>query len=162
MAQPNERPAWMDEAEQIAARRPRGLLFLCVANSARSQIAEAVASLLVPAGTSLFSAGSQPSEWIRPESVTVMAELGVDIEWNRCKHVDEIPTDMVDTVITLCDEESCPAFLGDAHRVHWGLPDPAADEGDAATRLGAFREVRDELLRRLTVVFDVPKDEPVG
>jgi len=147
----------MDEAEQMAARRPGGLLFLCVANSARSQIAEAVASLLVPAGTSLFSAGSEPADWIRPESVAVMAELGVDIEWNRCKHVDEIPSDMVDTVITLCDEESCPVFLGDAHRIHWGLPDPAAHEGDDAERLAAFRAIRDELLERLAVVFG-PRD----
>jgi len=143
----------MDEAEQIAARQVGGLLFLCVANSARSQIAEAVASLLVPAGTSLFSAGSEPAEWVRAEAITVMAELGVDIEWNRCKHVDEIPVDMIDTVITLCDEESCPVFGGDAHRVHWELPDPAAVEGDEGERLDAFRAVRDELLQRLTVVF---------
>lgn len=160
MSESNERPAWLDEAEQIAARRPAGLLFLCVANSARSQIAEAVASLLVPAGTSLFSAGSDPAEWIRPEAVTVMAELGVDIEWNRSKHVDEIPVDMVDTVITLCDEESCPVFVGDVHRVHWGLPDPAALDGDEAERLDAFRKTRDELIERLTVVFGLRASAP--
>ena len=67
---------------------------------------------------------------------------------------------VLDTVITLCDEESCPVFVGDVHRVHWGLPDPAALDGDEAERLDAFRKTRDELIERLTVVFGLRASAP--
>jgi arsenate reductase len=103
-------------------------LFLCVANSARSQIAEGVARALAPAGTTVWSAGSRPTS-VRPEAVAVMREIGLDISSHRSKAVAEIPATEVDTVITLCGEEECPLFLGQARRLHWGLPDPAAVTG---------------------------------
>ena len=59
----------------------------------------------------------------------------------------------VDVVVTLCAEEVCPIWLDDAHRVRWGLPDPAAAVGTPEEQLDAFREVRDELRKRLAVVF---------
>ena len=65
------------------------------------------------------------------------------------KSVETIPAESVDAVITLCAEEVCPVFLGKATRLHWGLPDPAAVEGDPQARLDAFRAVRDELIERL-------------
>jgi arsenate reductase len=126
----------------------KGILFLCVANSARSQIAEGVARSMVPAGTKVWSAGSRPTS-VRPEAIAVLEEIGIDISHHRSKAVAEIPAAEVDTVITLCGEEECPLFLGKARRLHWGLPDPAAVQGSEAERLDAFRNVRDELAARL-------------
>jgi arsenate reductase len=83
----------------------------------------------------------------------VLSEIGIDGRGQRSKNVAEIDPEAVDTVITLCGEEECPVFLGAAARLHWGLPDPAGAGGDDAARLGAFRNVRDELQRRLAVVF---------
>ena len=143
---------WIAEAAALRALRPRGVLFLCVANSARSQLAEGLARALAPAGVQVWSAGSHPTG-VRPEAVAVLAEIGIDISAHFSKAVAEIPTEQVDVVITLCAEQECPVFLGRAQRVHWGLPDPAACDGIAEERLEAFRAVRDELRRRLAVVF---------
>ncbi len=128
----------------------KGILFLCVANSARSQIAEGLARSLVPASVKVWSAGSRPTS-VRPEAIEVLAEVGIDIAQHHSKPVDEIPADEVDTVITLCGEQECPIFLGKARRLHWGLPDPAAATGSEKERLDAFRATRDELRRRLEV-----------
>lgn len=143
---------WLAEAQQLRRDNPRGLLFLCVANSARSQMAEGIARALAPPGVRVWSAGSQPTQ-VRPEAIAVLAELGIDISGHRSKAVAEIPAAAVDTVITLCGEEECPLFLGRATRIHWGLPDPAAVTGGSDARLAAFRRTRDELRRRLAVVF---------
>ncbi|MBK7772431.1 MAG: arsenate reductase ArsC [bacterium] len=145
-------PAWLLEAAVCRAQDRRGYLFLCVANSARSQLAEGIARALAPAHVTVMSAGSQPTR-VRPEALAVLAEIGIDGGGQRSKNVAEIDPATVDTVITLCGEEECPVFLGAAARLHWGLPDPAGAGGDDAARLGAFRNVRDELQRRLAVVF---------
>ena len=126
----------------------KGILFLCVANSARSQIAEGIARSLAPPEIKVWSAGSRPTS-VRPEAIAVLGEIGIDISHHRSKLVDEIPAGEVDTVITLCGEQECPLFLGKARRLHWGLPDPAAVTGSAEERLAAFRSTRDELRRRL-------------
>jgi protein-tyrosine-phosphatase len=144
-----ERPeTWHIEAALLRALRPRHLLFLCVANSARSQLAEGLARRLAPAGMKISSAGSEPTS-VRPQAVRVLTEIGVDITNERSKGVDEVE-DTVDAVITLCAEEVCPVWLADAWRLHWGLPDPAAVRGTEQEELDAFRGVRDELRRRLT------------
>jgi protein-tyrosine-phosphatase len=132
---------------------PRGLLFLCVANSARSQMAEGIARSLAPPGVKVWSAGSQPTR-VRPEAIAVLTEIGIDISDHRSKAVSEIPAVDIDTVITLCGEEECPVFLGNARRLHWGLPDPAAVEGHESVRLDAFRRIRDELRRRIAGLFE--------
>jgi protein-tyrosine-phosphatase len=124
-----------------------GILFLCVANSARSQMAEGIARSLAPPRVKIWSAGSRPAT-IRPEAIAVLKEIGIDISAQRSKAVAEIPALEVDTAITLCAEEECPIFLGKAHRLHWGLPDPVAASGP--NNLKAFRKIRDELLRRIT------------
>ena len=147
-----EVPDWLVEAAILRESGPKGFLFLCVANSARSQMGEGVARLLAPADVRVQSAGSHPTS-VRPEAATVLTELGVDLSLHASKNVADIDPTTVDTVITLCAEEECPVFLGKALRLHWGLPDPAAVEGDEETRLNAFRTVRDELKRRLSVVF---------
>lgn len=133
----------------------KGILFLCVANSARSQMAEGIGRSLAPAGTTVWSAGSRPTS-VRPEAVAALAEVGIDISHHRSKSVSEIPAAEIDTVITLCGEEECPVFLGKAERLHWGLPDPAAAAGSEADRLAAFRTVRDELRRRIAALFAAP------
>jgi arsenate reductase len=143
---------WERDAEAIRAARPRHVLFLCVANSARSQLAEGIARSLAPAGVKVSSAGSRPSR-VNPLAVKALAEIGIDIGGHRSKSVDAFAPDDVDVVVTLCAEEVCPVFLGRALRVHWALPDPAAGDGDEAARLEAFRRVRDELRKRLALVF---------
>ena len=126
----------------------RSLLFLCVANSARSQMAEGIARSLAPDGLGVFSAGSQPS-LINPLAVRALAEIGVDAAAQRSKGLDAIPVAEIDTVVTLCAEEVCPVFPGRVTRHHWPLPDPAAATGDEQARLAAFRSVREELRRRI-------------
>jgi arsenate reductase len=129
-----------------------GILFLCVANSARSQIAEGLARAMAPAGIIVWSAGSRPTQ-VRPEAIAVLKEVGIDISGHRSKSVSEIPVAEVDTVITLCAEEECPIFLGQATRLHWGMADPAAVQGSEADRLNAFRTTRDQLQQRLEILF---------
>lgn len=143
---------WRAEAEELRRLAPRHVLFLCVANSARSQMAEGIARALAPPGVTVSSAGSQPSQ-VNPLAIRALDELGFDLRSHRSKSVDEVDPAGVDAVITLCAEEVCPVFLGRAHRVHWGLPDPAAAGRTEEERLEAFRAVRDELRRRLAVVF---------
>jgi arsenate reductase len=126
---------------------------MCVANSARSQLAEGLARWLAPAGVEVYSAGSQPSR-LRPEAVEVMAELGVDISGQRSKGVDEVPAADIDMVITLCAEEVCPVFPRPVARLHWPLPDPAGPEdAPLGERLEGFRRARDEIRRRVEALF---------
>jgi len=143
---------WQTEAEELRRRAPRNVLFLCVANSARSQMAEGIARSLAPSGVTVSSAGSHPSR-VNPLAIRALDEIGIDIRSNRSKSVETVPAAGVDAVITLCAEEVCPVFLGKAHRVHWGLPDPAGAGGTEEEQLQSFRNVRDELRRRLAVVF---------
>jgi arsenate reductase len=131
----------------------KGILFLCVANSARSQMAEGIARSLAPTEIKIWSAGSSPTR-VRPEAVAVLGEIGIDISGYRSKSVAAIPASEVDTVITLCGEEECPVFLGRAERLHWGLPDPAAVIGSQEEVLAAFRKVRDELYRRIAAFLE--------
>ena len=144
--------AWQGEAEELRKLSPRHILFLCVANSARSQMAEGIARSLAPAGVTISSAGSNPSR-VNSLAIRALDEIGLDIRGQSSKSVDTISSDGVDAVITLCAEEVCPAFLGKAHRVHWGLPDPAGAGNTEEQQLQAFRNVRDELRRRLAVAF---------
>ena len=143
---------WQGEAAEIRSRKPKGFLFLCVANSARSQMAEGIARSMAAKDVRVQSAGSHPTR-VRPEAVAVLLEAGIDASGHASKSVTDIDPATVDTVITLCGEEECPVFLGNAYRVHWGLPDPAAVEGTDEERLAAFRSVRDELIKRLERVF---------
>ena len=132
---------------------PKGILFLCVANSARSQMAEGLARRLFGGRVPIQSAGSRPTR-VNPFAIEAMAEIGIALDAHRSKAVDEIPPASVDLVITLCAEEVCPLWLGSATRLHWPLPDPATNDptvpADELRR--RFREVRDEILRRLVAL----------
>ena len=105
----------------------KGILFLCVANSARSQMAEGLGRLIFGDRMPVQSAGSQPSR-VNPYAIEVMREIGVDITRHTSKSVETIDPAAVDTVITLCAEEVCPVFLGQARRLHWPIPDPASED----------------------------------
>jgi arsenate reductase len=130
------------------------ILFLCVANSGRSQMAEGIAKNLLGDKGQIQSAGSKPSR-VNPFAITALWELGIDISGHRSKSVTEIDPATVETVITLCAEEECPVFLGTAERLHWPLPDPGKDAQTDETKLKSFREVRDEISRRLKIYLDL-------
>ncbi|MGH7332502.1 MAG: arsenate reductase ArsC [Candidatus Rokuibacteriota bacterium] len=125
------------------------ILFLCVANSARSQMAEGLARALAPEGYRFLSAGSNPGA-LNPLAVRALAETGIDISHHRAKGLDDVPLAEADVVVTLCAEEVCPVVRGGVRRLHWPLPDPAPD-------LAAFRRVRDELRRLLPALWS---DQP--
>jgi arsenate reductase len=144
--------SWQEEADELRRLAPRHVLFLCVANSARSQMAEGIARSLAPSGVKISSAGSAPSG-LNPLAVRALAEIGIDIRGHHSKGVETISPEGVEAVITLCAEEVCPAFLGKARRIHWGLPDPAGNRATEEAQLQTFRDVRDELRRRLGSVF---------
>jgi arsenate reductase len=131
---------------------PTGVLFLCVANSARSQMAEGYARAYAPPGVEVWSAGSEPRQ-LNPLAVAVMAEEGIDLSGHRSKGVGEVPPARIGTVVTLCAEEVCPTFPRPVRRLHWPLPDPAAADGDDAGRRAAFRAVRDEIRARVAALF---------
>lgn len=132
----------------------RKILFLCVANSARSQMAEGLARAVVPAGWEVRSAGSFPTR-VNPWAIRVMGEVGIDLGGHHSKRVDEISPGDVDLVITLCAEEVCPAFLGEAERLHWPLTDPdLKDESrPEEDHLAAFRAARDEIRGRIDALL---------
>jgi arsenate reductase len=98
----------------------------------------------------VFSAGTKPTR-VRPEAISVMREVGIDISGHRSKSVDEFAGQDFDYVITVCDnaKESCPIFPTKTKRIHWSIEDPAAARGSAEEILTAFRRARDELRARL-------------
>jgi arsenate reductase len=124
----------------------KSILFLCVANSARSQLAEALGRMIFGDRIAVQSAGSEPSH-VNPYAIEVMRELGVDLAAHRSKSVETIDPATVDTVITLCAEEVCPVFLGKARRLHWPIPDPASRDPSLSREemLSRFRTARDTI-----------------
>ena len=121
------------------------VLFLCVANSARSQLAEAICRQILPHFES-WSAGSNPTH-VRPQVRLVLDEVGFDSHGLRSKGLPAVPFDEIDLVVTLCAEENCPLLPSGVKRISWPLPDPAAAPDEES--MEAFRATRDELIRRL-------------
>jgi arsenate reductase len=126
--------------------RAKSILFLCVANSARSQMAEGLARQRFGDRVRVQSAGSQPSR-VNPYAIEVMREVGVDLTGHHSKSVDSIDTASVGTVITLCAEEVCPVFLGHVERIHWPIADPASSDPSLSPDelLSRFRAARDQI-----------------
>ncbi len=129
-----------------------GVLFLCVANSARSQMAEGLARAVAPKGREIYSAGSAPTH-LNPFAREVMQELGIDISSHRSKTIDEIPSDRIGTVITLCGEEVCPVFPENVERFDWPFEDPAAAKGSDEEVRKEFRRIRDQIRTKIEDFF---------
>lgn len=128
------------------------ILFMCVANSARSQLAEGLARQSF-SDAEIKSAGSLPGK-LNPYAVQVMKEIGIDISQQYSKSVDDLPPRFIvglDYIITLCAEEVCPTMVAQsAKKIHWPFPDPASKEPlPEEESLRRFREARDAIQARL-------------
>jgi protein-tyrosine-phosphatase/DNA-binding transcriptional ArsR family regulator len=137
------------------ARRGRGaaaarVLFLCTGNSARSQMAEALAEQLSGGALSAASAGSHPKP-LHPNAVRVMRARGIDLAGRRSKYLGEFAAERFNYVISLCDRvrEVCPEFPGRPELIHWSLPDPGREPGSDEETLPAFERTAAELESRI-------------
>jgi ArsR family transcriptional regulator, arsenate/arsenite/antimonite-responsive transcriptional repressor / arsenate reductase (thioredoxin) len=142
------------------ARRRRGaavarVLFLCTGNSARSQIAEALAAQLSGGALSAASAGSHPKA-LHPNAVRVMRSRGIDLSGRRSKHLNAFAGQRFDYVISLCDRvrEVCPGFPGGPELIHWSIPDPAREPGSDEETLPAFERTAAELANRIGFLIE--------
>jgi arsenate reductase (thioredoxin) len=127
--------------------KPIHILFMCVANSARSQLAEGLARSVFGTNAEVQSAGSNPGK-LNPYAVRVMNEVGIDISQQYSKSVDDLSPKFIvglDYIITLCSEEVCPTMVAQkAKKIHWPFPDPAPKESLSNDEmLKRFREARD-------------------
>jgi arsenate reductase len=121
---------------------PKKILFVCVENSNRSQMAQAFALMLGGDGVRAYSAGSRPSGVVNPKAIAAMAELGYDLGAHGSKSLDEVPHTGYDAVVTMGCGDACP-FVEGRLREDWALPDPRHMEPDE------FRAVRDEIRARV-------------
>ena len=130
--------------------RKTRVLFLCTANSCRSQMAEGFLRHLASDRFEAASAGAQATR-VNPDAVRVMKEVGIDISAHRSKDVSEFLGQPFTYVVRVCDraKQTCPIFPGAFRYFDWGLDDPAAAEGTEAERLAVFRRVRDEIGERV-------------
>ena len=127
------------------------VLFLCTGNSARSQIAEALARARSGGDVEAFSAGSRPKP-LHPNAARVARdELGLDLAGHASKHLDVFADHHFDYVISLCDRvrEVCPEFPGQPESIHWSIPDPAAGQVDDEASYPAFQRTAAELETRI-------------
>jgi arsenate reductase len=129
------------------------VLFICVHNSARSQMAEAFLNLACPDYFEAHSAGLEPGA-LNPLAVEAMAEIGIDISKKKTQAVFDVfkSGELFPYVITVCDEssaEKCPIFPGVTKRLHWSFPDPAALTGSHKERLEGTRKIRDQIRARI-------------
>lgn len=131
------------------------VLFLCTGNSCRSILAEALFNHLAPQGMRAMSAGSNPSGRVHPRSLAVLERKGIATDGLRSKSWDEI-TLKPDLVLTVCNNaagETCPAFLGNAERMHWDIADPAAATGPDVEIDAVFTATYETLSSRITALL---------
>ncbi|HOD12640.1 MAG TPA: arsenate reductase ArsC [Candidatus Omnitrophota bacterium] len=114
----------------------KNILFVCIENSCRSQIAEGFAKMMAGDLFNVYSAGSRPSGVVNPTAINVMQEIGIDISKNDSKGFDDLPVKKFDRVITLGCGDQCPFVPADVH-IDWKIPDPKGHD------LEFFRSVRD-------------------
>jgi arsenate reductase len=127
------------------------VLFICTGNSARSQIAEALLKYLGGDEYEVYSAGTKPQAKINPFAIEVLKERGISTEELYTKFVGEFAKLEIDLVVTVCDnaKQTCPHFPGAKRMEHWSLKDPATFQGTYDEILFEFREMRDEIERRI-------------
>ncbi|HVU26929.1 MAG TPA: arsenate reductase ArsC [Verrucomicrobiae bacterium] len=129
------------------------VLFVCIHNSARSQMAEAFLNQICGEFFEVHSAGIEPGK-LNPLVVEAMDEIGIDISGNKTKSVSEFlkADKFFSYVITVCDEtsaERCPIFPGNMIRLHWSFPDPSTFQGTPEEKLEKVREVRDAIKQKI-------------
>lgn len=127
------------------------ILFMCVANSARSQLAEGLAREMLGARVTVESAGSHPAQ-VNPFAIKALKEVGIDASKHHSKSYDDLKPGFIatlDYVITLCAEEVCPQMASRAKKLHWPLPDPANQSGTEVEQLNRFRETRDSIAAKI-------------
>jgi arsenate reductase len=138
------------------------VLFLCTGNSARSIMAEAILNHKGKPAFTAYSAGSQPSGTVRPEALKLLAMARMSTTGLRSKSWDEFSrpgAPAMDFVFTVCDnaaKETCPLWPGQPMTAHWGVPDPAAVQGDSAEIERAFRDAFFVLGRRISLFLALP------
>ncbi|HCS77737.1 MAG: arsenate reductase ArsC [Smithellaceae bacterium] len=134
------------------------ILFLCTANSCRSQMAEGIANHFWGDRLEAFSAGTQAS-FVNPTAIAVLKEIDIDISKHRSKNLSEFDGQTFDDVITLCGEanETCPLYIGGTKKTHIGFDDPAKVKGTNEEVLSEFRRVRDDIKEKLTAFFSGTK-----
>lgn len=140
--------------------RKKKVLFICVHNSARSQMAEALLKKMAGSRYEVESAGLEPGK-LNPLAVDVMREIGINISQNKTKSVFDFYKQgkKYNYVVTVCDEsqsEQCPIFPGRHKKLHWSLDDPASFQGSLEERLEKTRRVRDQIRQKITEFF-LPK-----
>jgi arsenate reductase len=128
----------------------RRVLFVCLHNSARSQMAEGMLRAWAGDRYEVASGGTE-ARGVRPEAIAVMAELGIDISRHTSKTIEGFMGQPWDWLIPVCEEacEACPYVPGAKAVLRWSFDDPSAATGSEAERLAEFRRVRDELATRI-------------
>ena len=121
-----------------AAPEKPSVLFVCVANSFRSQMAEAIAKSVGGGRWDVWSAGSSPSGRLHPLAIQMMSEIGLDLAGHRSKGLHDVPAKRWDYVVTMGCGDTCPSVSA-RHQVDWDIPDPAGLPFDDA------RKIRDQL-----------------
>jgi arsenate reductase len=134
------------------------VLFVCTGNAARSQMAEALLGHLGAGRFTVASGGSHPADRISRLAVETLREHGIAWEGRFPKPVEDFEDESWDVVITVCDHarEHCPVFYGAGALAHWGMPDPAAVEGDGDSRRAAYREAFDVIRGRIERLVALP------
>ena len=144
------------------AERPFNVLFLCTGNSARSIMAEAILNKVGVGKFQAFSAGSQPKDYVHPETLRLLKSLEYDTVRLRSKSWAEFAkpgAPALDFAFTVCDNaagETCPVWPGRPMTAHWGIPDPAAAQGSAAEVALAFKDAYRMLSQRIGVFVALP------
>ena len=130
------------------------ILFLCTANSCRSQMAEGLVNAYLGDRFEAYSAGTEET-FVHPLAIEVMRELGIDISGQRSKNLSTFDGWTFDFVITLCGSanETCPLYIGGVKKTHIGFDDPAKAQGDRDAVVAEFRRVRNEMKEKLTNYF---------
>jgi len=136
----------------------RKVLFLCIKNSARSQMAEAILNAKGGESFTAYSAGSYPADEINPTAAEVLTQAGLDVKNKSPKSMNEFINEEFDFIITLCDKmkEDCPVFLGKPIFAHWGMPDPAQVEGSELEKFKAFETASMEISQRISLFINLP------
>ena len=132
------------------------ILFLCVGNSGRSQIAEGLAKDMLPKSYDIKSAGSMPAKGVHKDAIAVMNEIGIDISSNETKPIDSIDEKFMnelDYVITLCAEEVCPVVPKTTNNLHWPNEDPDNDQFNSIQSRNAFLKTRENIFKLLKKFF---------